>query len=188
MIIVVSGMPRSGTSLMMQMLGAGGVPVLSDGVRAPDENNPRGYLEFEKVKRIREDRSWLDEAEGRAVKIVSHLLPELPPGRTYRVVFMQRDIGEVVASQRAMLERLGRAGAPLPGEELAGVLGRHLASVEAWLRDRPGVEALFVQHRDVIRDPRREAQRVRDFLGLPCDVEAMAAAVDVSLHRHRGGP
>jgi hypothetical protein len=173
---------------MMQMLQAGGVPILADDARAADENNPRGYLEFRKVRRLKEDRSWLAEAEGRAVKIVSHLLPELPPDREYRIIFMRRDIAEVVASQRAMLERLGREGAPMPDGDLAKVYERHLADIDVWLRSRPGVGVLFVEHRDVLRHPRREAERVRAFLEATCDVDAMAAAVDESLYRHRHSP
>ena len=111
-IIVVSGLPRSGTSLMMQMLAAGGVEVVTDHVRTADTDNPRGYYEFELVKKIKQDASWLPEARGKAVKMVSQLLYDLPAGEKYRIIFLERDLDEVLVSQEKMLERLGRTAAP----------------------------------------------------------------------------
>src|SRR5216684_2403419 len=111
-IIVVSGLPRSGTSLMMQMLAAGGIEIVTDAVRTADCDNPRGYLEFERVKKIKHDRSWLPEARDKAFKMVSQLLYDLPPSEHYRIVFMERDMDETLRSQEKMLERLGRKGAP----------------------------------------------------------------------------
>src|SRR5438876_12209503 len=111
-IIIVSGLPRSGTSLMMQMLDSGGVEVVTDHVRAADTDNPRGYHEFEKVKRIKQDASWLPLTRGKALKMVSQLLYDLPPGENYRIIFMERDLDEVLRSQEKMLERLNRPAAP----------------------------------------------------------------------------
>src|SRR5450432_3057856 len=107
-ITVVSGLPRSGTSLMMQMLAAGGMPLLTDQIRAPDQDNPRGYFEFERVKQIKRDQAWLGSAVGKAVKIIHLLLYDLPPNRNYRVIFMRRNIEEVLISQRKMLQRTAR--------------------------------------------------------------------------------
>src|SRR6266704_120595 len=120
-ITIVSGLPRSGTSLMMQMLSAGGMPILTDGVRAADEDNPRGYLEFEAVKRTKEDSTWVAGASGKAVKMVYLLLHDLPAGNEYSVILMRRDIREVIASQRAMLARLGKQGADVTDERMAAI-------------------------------------------------------------------
>src|SRR5215208_2690100 len=111
-IIIVSGLPRSGTSLMCQMLDNGGIEVVTDGIRAPDADNPRGYYELEKVKQIKQDATWLHETRGKAFKMISQLLYDLPPTERYRVIFMQRDLDELLASQEKMLERLGRPAAP----------------------------------------------------------------------------
>lgn len=185
-IIVVSGLPRSGTSMAMQMLQAGGIGVLTDHARAADTDNPRGYLEFERVKRLRTDRGWLDEAAGRAVKVIHLLLMELPDDRPYRVIFMHRPMVEVIRSQAVMLDRSGRAGASIPPERLAQVFESQLAQVRAWLSARPCFEVLDLQHGEVVARPLAQAERMRDFLGMPMDVQAMAAAVDPSLHRNRG--
>ena len=107
MIVVVSGLPRSGTSLMMQMLQAGGMPLLIDDLRPADTDNPNGYWEYEPVKRLQQDNSWIPQAEGKAVKVVSALLQYLPPQHTYKIIFMQRPMQEVLASQTVMLERRG---------------------------------------------------------------------------------
>src|SRR5262245_15575927 len=111
-IIVVSGLPRSGTSLMMQMLDNGGIEVVTDNVRAADTDNPRGYYELEKVKRVKQDASWLPQARGKAFKMVSQLLYDLPASERYLVVFMERDFDEMLLSQEKMLQRLGRPAAP----------------------------------------------------------------------------
>src|SRR4029079_1243109 len=132
-VTVVSGLPRSGTSLMMQMLAAGGLPPLTDSVRAPDESNPRGYLEFEPVKRLRTDQSWLEQARGHAVKIIHLLLREIPTdGRfAYRVIFLQRPLEEVLASQRVMLEKQGKKSAD--EKVLLGIYQSQLAQIQQWL-------------------------------------------------------
>ena len=127
--IIVSGLPRSGTSLMMQMLHCGGVPALTDNVRERDEDNPRGYYELEAVKRTRNDASWLDDAAGRVVKLVHLLLYDLPPPRSYRVVFMKRDLNEVVRSQGVMLDRRGSEGAKLTAQQLITAYEGQLAKV-----------------------------------------------------------
>jgi hypothetical protein len=185
-VTVVSGLPRSGTSLMMQMLQAGGLPPLTDGTRPADPDNPRGYFEYEPVKRLRQDASWVGGAVGRAVKVVHLLLPDLPPGHEYRALLMRRDLAEVVRSQRVMLERSGKKGAALGDEQLAAVFAQQLAKVEAWLAAQPHFRVLEVPHRDAVTDPAAVAARVADFLGGGLDVEAMARAVDPALYRQRG--
>jgi hypothetical protein len=183
--IIVSGLPRCGTSLMMRMLQAGGVPLLTDGLRAADEDNPGGYFEYEPVRRTRQDASWIEQARGRAVKVVHVLLPHLPADRAYRVILMARDLCEVVASQRAMLQRRGAQGAALPPQQLAEAYRRQLRNVAAWLAGRPNMRVLDVDYHDLVRDPAAGAAAVGRFLGVDLDTVAMAACVDPFLHRQR---
>ena len=186
-VIVVSGLPRSGTSMTMQMLAAASIPVITDGVREPGEDNPRGYFEDERVKALHkegEDRSWIEEVRGKAIKIISFFLRDLPPSNRYKVLFMRRDLREVLSSQRRMLQRRGE---PVGSDEerMYEILEKHLAEVERLIRESDHFEILNVEYRDVIADPRREAIRIRDFLGLDLDVEKMAGAVDSGLYRNR---
>lgn len=185
MITVVSGLPRSGTSLMMQMLAAGGLPILTDGVRGPDPDNPRGYLEWEPIKRLRQEPHRIDEAEGKAIKVISSLLQGLPAGPSYCVLFMRRPLEEVLASQAAMIRRLGTRGPATDPASLASAMRAHLAQVSAWLERRETLQVAWVDYHRLLARPREEARRIRAFLGLALDEAAMAAAVDPSLHRQR---
>ncbi len=186
-ITIVSGLPRSGTSLMMQMLAAGGLPPLTDEVRVPNESNPRGYFEYEAVKQLRQERGWLPAARGRAVKIIHLLLPELPNDGTFsfRVILMQRAIAEVISSQRQMLVREGRAAASIPDEQLARIYGSQLEKTEKWLAGALGFQVLRVNHRALLTDPGTVAAEVNRFLGGALDPAAMARVVDPSLYRER---
>jgi hypothetical protein len=186
-ITIVSGLPRSGTSMMMQMLAAGGMDTATDDVRAADPDNPRGYCEFERVKTIKEDASWLPELRGKAVKMVSMLLFDLPGDSRYRIVFMHRDMDEILASQAKMLERRGKGGGPGDGR-MAGAFDRHLDEVTRWLAAQDNMEVLYVQHGETIANPGEIAAKVNAFLGSCLDEEKMAAAVDPSLYRNRGQP
>jgi hypothetical protein len=182
-VIVVSGLPRSGTSLMMQMLAAGGVEVVTDNVRTADTDNPRGYYELEAVKRVKRDASWLPQTRGKAFKMVSQLLYDLPPGESYRILFMERDLDEVLASQEKMLQRLGRGAAPR--DQMKRSYGLHLGRLHDWLRQQPNMQVLFVNYRDLIERPEEQARRVGAFLGGKPDAERMAASVDPALYRNR---
>jgi len=182
-VVVVSGLPRSGTSLMMQLLHAGGLPVLTDNVRTPDTDNPRGYFEFERVKKVKADTAWLPDARGKAVKMVSQLLLDLPETECYRVVFMDRDLDEVLDSQEKMLRRLGRPVAPRG--EMARAFGLHLAYVHRWLAGQPNFAVLRVHYADVVTDPAGAVDRVNEFLGGRLDAAAARAAVDPLLYRNR---
>jgi hypothetical protein len=186
-VTVVSGLPRSGTSLMMQMLRAGGIPPVTDDQRTPDEDNPRGYLEFERVKNLKHDKAWLADASGKAVKIVHLLLMELPTDREYRVIFMQRELNEVVRSQTVMLERSGKSGAGLTPEKLSQIFAGQLKTVRQWLVGKPNFKVLEVGYADLIADPSGKASQIAAFLGADLDQSAMAAAVDPSLYRNRSG-
>lgn len=184
-ITIVSGVPRSGTSLAMQMLVAGGLEALTDGQRQADEDNPRGYFEFEAIKQLRTDKSWLTQAEGRVVKVIHLLLRELPTDRPYRVVFMQRDLREVVRSQAAMLARSGRAGGALPPERLMAVFQQQVADARRWLAAHACFTTLEVPHAGLLADPAVWAQRLNEFLGGGLDTQAMARVVEPSLYRNR---
>ena len=181
-VTVVSGIPRSGTSLLMQMLVAGGLEPLRDDAREPDAHNPRGYFELEAVKATRRDASWVARAPGRVVKVIHALLPALPLSHRYRVVLVERDLTEVLASQEAMLG--GADPDPLPRERLEAVLRAQLAAARDWCRSH-GVPLRVVQHAEVLRDPERVAGEVADFLDLPLDPAAMAGVVAPELHRQR---
>lgn len=185
MITVVSGMPRSGTSLMMQMLNQGGIDILSDEIRQPDDNNPRGYLEYEKVKGLKNDNSWLDEAEGKTLKVISHLLFELPTDKNYQVVFLLRNLDEVVKSQSTMLDRMGRSGAPVTDIELKRAFQKHLDDVREWLAKHDTFRVLYVNHYDLMNHPETESRKVNEFLGGGLDIDKMVACVDTSLYRER---
>lgn len=185
-IIIVSGLPRSGTSMMMQMLEAGGVEILCDGERRADDDNPKGYYELEAVKQTKDDASWLEGAPGKAVKMISQLLLDLPDDRVYRVIFMRREMSEILASQRKMLERRGGgASEQFNDEEMSKIFTQHLAQVTDWLGDHSNMSVHEVWHAEAIRDAAGTAQRVAEFLGRALDVPAMAAAVDGQLHRNR---
>ena len=167
MITIVTGLPRSGTSLAMQLLEAAGILPFTDGCRSADASNPQGYYEAEIVKTLPQDSSWLEEAEGRAVKVIHLLLPNLPLGRNYRVLVMERDLGAVLRSQQLMLERLGRAGAALPEERLRQVYGAQLAQMEAWLAAWPELPLLRLGFEVCLADPLNSAGQLLRWLELP---------------------
>ena len=183
--MIVSGLPRSGTSMVMQMLAAGGVDVLSDGRRAADESNPRGYLEFEAVKNLRNDNSWLGDARGKAVKIITQLLPSLPMKFRYRIVYVERDLDEVLASQRRMLAKDGRSTARISDEQLRRTFSAQTRRIRGWLAKQANVELLTVDYRQIVGDPAAAATAIAAFLACSCDVAHMAAAVDPQLYRTR---
>jgi hypothetical protein len=182
-IIVVSGLPRSGTSLMMQMLEQGGIEVVTDRVRTADTDNPRGYFEFEAVKRIKQDASWLPGTRGKVFKAVSQLLYDLPPSERYRIIFMQRDLDEILRSQEKMLVRLGRT--PAHAETMKQSYLLHLERLFSWLAKQVNMEVLYVRYNDLVADPEPHAQRVNSFLGGICNVEQMISAIDPALYRNR---
>ena len=188
-LIVVTGLPRSGTSMLMQMLAAGGMDVLSDGLRAADEDNPRGYLEFEPVKNLRNDSQWLFERRGKAVKIVAPLLAGLPRGLACRVILSERSLDEVLDSQERMLVRRNHAPAATPERRrlLKEEYERSLGRVKAMLARRPGTQLLVIEHSDAISDAVATAAKVNQFLGGGLDVAKMAGAIEPSLHRRRAG-
>jgi hypothetical protein len=185
-IVVVSGLPRSGTSMIMKMLEAGGLPVMTDGLRSADEDNPKGYYEVERIKDLaREvDKGWLGESRGRAIKVISYLLKSLPPTFNYKVVFIRRDLEEVLASQRKMLARRGETEST-PPERMRALFEDDLWRAGYQLKRRPEFDSIELHYSAVLARPLEEARRLAAFLGGGVDAEAMAAAVDPQLYRNR---
>lgn len=184
-ITIVSGLPRSGTSMMMHMLEAGGMPILTDNVRQADEDNPKGYYEFERVKQLEHDKAWLDQARGKAVKVVSPLLRHLPSNYEYRVIFMIRDLDEVLASQREMMIRRGEICTNESNEEMRALFSRHLAAVQAWLDSQPNFRVLYLDYHFVLTEPQKAAWQTSQFLDAQLDTQNMILAVDPNLYRQR---
>ena len=171
--------------MLMRMLSAGGVPLVTDGERAADEDNPLGYFELERVKELGgDDASWLAAARGKAVKVISFLLENLPRGHDYRVVFLDRTLAEVLASQKKMLARRGETSTT-SDERMTELFEEHLRKTRLLLCDDPRFETLRVAYADVVADPATQARRIARFIDLPADIERMAGAVDPSLYRNR---
>jgi predicted AlkP superfamily phosphohydrolase/phosphomutase/tetratricopeptide (TPR) repeat protein len=184
-IIVVSGLPRSGTSLMMQMLERGGIPIFTDHSRRADESNPKGYYEHESVKQLRRDKKWLPQATGKAVKIISHLLPHLPAKYNYKVICMLRDLSEVVRSQHKMLVLNGKHKEDLYPGRLEIVYKNQLLIANNWFKSNHNVAVLYINYKDAIEKPLETAKKVEQFLNAKMDVEKMASVVDMSLYREK---
>lgn len=184
-ITIVSGLPRSGTSMMMQLLAAGGLPALTDDIRRADEDNPRGYYEFEAVKQVHADASWLADAEGKVVKMVYRLLYDLPADRQYRVVFMRRKLEEVVASQSEMLRRLDKPSEDIEPARLVGIYRQQLEAAERWLRDQPNFRVHYVDYQAALHDPETVIGELNAFLGGDLAAERMLEVPDRSLYRQR---
>ena len=187
--VLVSGLPRSGTSLMMQMLAAGGMKILTDEERTADVDNPKGYYEWEPIKQIGKKPELLDEEglDGRAIKCISMLLQKMPLKHNYKVIFMTRPIEEVVVSQNAMVNRLASKGAELDPEQLQRGLSGHRKEILHWLKSMPNMEFVEIDYPKLVRDPESETKRVADFLGpdfLP-HPDKMAAVSDTSLYRRK---
>lgn len=186
-IIVVSGLPRSGTSMMMKMLTAAGMTVAQDGIRSADEDNPKGYFELEKVKELDkvQEKGWMKDYRGQVVKVISFLLRDLPPDNNYKVIFMLRELEEVLASQKKMLERRNEPADAVDDEKMKKNYDNHLRKVRYMLEREANMDVLYVKYDEVVANPRGEAERVNKFLGGEFDVEKMTAAVDGSLYRNR---
>lgn len=185
-IIIVSGLPRSGTSMMMKMLEAGGIPPLTDEIREADKDNPEGYYEFERVKKLdKGDVAWLEDAQGKAVKVISALLKHLPSGHEYRVIFLHRRMSEILASQRKMLIHRGEDADGMDDEKMALLFEKHLQSVQKWLNDQPNITTLEIHYSDILSDPSTENAKINAFLSQKLDVVAMARIVNPALYRNR---
>jgi len=185
-VIIVSGLPRSGTSMMMKMLEAGGQAILTDNLREADANNPKGYYEFERVKQMKDgDLAWLSDAMGKVVKIVTGLIMFLPSGYNYKIIFMRRDLNEILSSQKKMLGRLGKEDDNIPDDKMAKVYEEHLKEVRGWLIRQPNIETLYVNYNSMVKDPTEALNKINNFLGGSMDVSIMSAVVDKELYRER---
>jgi hypothetical protein len=185
-ITVVSGLPRSGTSMMMKMLAAGGLEILSDQIRVADNDNPGGYYEFEPVKQLKEGAvDWLPKAVGKTVKVIATLLPYLPPKYDYQVIFMQRAIPEILASQRRMLVARGKDPDVIREDEMERIYNIHLKNVLAWVKDQNNVSFIEVSYNDMLKNPIPNVERIARFLSGQLDTNAMLSVIDPDLYRQR---
>ena len=187
-IVVVSGLPRSGTSMMMKMLSEGGLDVVTDAIRAADEDNPDGYFEFEPVKQLTSGATdWLETADGKLVKVISALLEHLPANHEYKVVFMEREIREILVSQQKMLQRRNEAS-KTPDDELASQFKEHLKATKYWLARQPNMSVMYVDYSRLVADPDAFCRPVAEFLGVPLDLGRMRAVPNARLYRNRAAP
>jgi len=186
-ITVVSGLPRSGTSMMMSALKKGGMPVLVDNIRKADQNNPKGYLEFERVKKLpKGDYDWLAIAQGKAVKIISALLTYLPECYQYKVIFLERDMDEILSSQQRMLERTNKIDEDNKSDEmLRQSYQEHIKKISTWLKDQDWLQTLYVSYNEILRQPDIEFQKIAVFLDQLVDPQLMAQVVDPELYREK---
>jgi hypothetical protein len=187
-ITVVTGLPRSGTSMIMQMLHAGGVPILADGYRQPDLDNPRGYFEFKPATSLASDSTWMPRAQGKALKLVPMLLRHLPPDYCYDIIFIRRDLREVIASQTLMKQHQQENASPIDEDQLVAVYERHLQRTIDWLGKQNHMRVLHIRHDEVLHHTLEVADQIAAFLArsLTLNTRAMTAVVDPTLYRQRG--
>ncbi len=183
-ITVVSGLPRSGTSMMMRMLEAGGLPALTDERRTPDEDNPNGYYEFEDVKSISNYSTWIDQAPGHSVKMVYSLLEHLPDNFEYRVVFMRRDIDEILQSQKAMLQRSGNQ-TDIPDSVMKVLFERQFEKFYSRLPSQKHLKLINVSYNDLLLRTESVIAQINRHFDASLDAIAMKATVDPGLYRNR---
>ena len=185
-IIIVSGLPRSGTSMMMKMLEAGGLPPLTDAIRTADHDNPKGYYEFERVKQLDQgDTAWLPNAEGKVVKVISALLKHLPNEYEYKVIFIRRHMPEILASQRKMLMNRGEDADKMDDDKMGTLFTKHVRNVEAWLAEQPNFSTLYVHYNDLLSNPLPQIQKINTFLDGRLDEVKMGTIIDPTLYRNR---
>lgn len=185
-VTVVSGLPRSGTSMVMKMLEAGGILPLTDNIRTADFDNPNGYYEFERVKQLdKGDKAWVKEARGKVVKVITQLLRHLPSDCEYRIVFMRRNMSEIIASQKKMLINRGQDPDATTDEETAGLFEKHLAHVNKWIQTQSNVSVVYVDYGDMFKDPMPQIRRINEFLGGDMNTKEMLRVADPQLYRNR---
>ena len=185
-ITIVSGLPRSGTSMMMRMLEAGGMRILKDEIRKADEDNPAGYYEFEKVKELKKDPSWLENAKGKAVKIISSLLEHLPERYIYKIIFIHRNMEEILDSQRQMLIRRGEATNEVSDEKVGKMFLKHLKKIEERLNKQSNMDVLTVHYNEILKEPAKHGEIINRFLGNTLNTKNMTDVIDQTLYRQRG--
>ena len=183
--VVVSGLPRSGTSVMMQILEAAGIEILTDRIRLSDDDNLKGYYEVEAVKKLYEDQSCLKNAPGKAVKVISELLKYLPTDQKYKIIFMNRNLNEVLASQKQMLIRKGKPTGGISDERLSELYLKHLSQLKNWLEKKSWIETLYVSHNELVNNPGKVISEINQFLGRTFDEKQMISVIDKKLYRQR---
>ena len=170
-ITIVSGLPRSGTSMMMQILESGGMEVITDNIRKANEDNPLGYYEYERVKKIKDDTGWLKETRGKAFKMVSQLLYDLPSNENYKVIFMKRKMSEILASQGKMLERMGRSKDGISDEKMGEFFDKHLSKIIDWIEGRKYIDVLYIDYNDFLINPDEHIKTLNRFLNYKLNEE-----------------
>lgn len=186
-VIIVSGLPRSGTSLTMQMLHAGGVPAATDEMRKSDVDNPKGYFELEQVKDLDKsgDKTWLRQYKGHVVKVISFLLRDLPDNLNYKIVFVERDLEEILASQKKMLAHRDEDAQDVDDEKMKENYQNHLFRIHAFLKHSKHIDSIFIRYKEIITDPVSAVDRICLFLKMPLNKQAMIECVDPDLYRNR---
>ncbi len=172
--------------MLMKMLEAGGIPPLTDSIRTADDDNPKGYYEFERVKAMdKGDTAWLADTQGKSVKVISALLKYLPPEYQYKIIYVRRNMPEILASQRKMLVRRGEDPDKMDDEQMAALFAKHVAQVEGWLKEQPNMSVIYVHYSDILADPEPQIAAINGFLGGQLDTVQMAAVIDPALYRNR---
>lgn len=185
-IYVVSGLPRSGTSMMMKMLETGGLIPLTDNIRTADDDNLQGYYELERIKAMKDgDSAWVGDAQGKVIKVISALLEHLPSVYQYKVIFMERDMMEILASQRKMLERRGKPGNPAEDGKFAELYGKHLEKVKMWLARQSNMNVFYASYNDMLANPKEYAEKIVNFLEMPMNTSAMGDVPQEQFYRQR---
>jgi hypothetical protein len=185
-VYIVSGLPRSGTSMMMQMLEAGGLQIVTDNIRTADDDNLQGYFEFERIKQLKEgDSAWMGQACGKVLKVISALLEHLPDHYHYKIIFMERDLSEVLASQRKMLERRGKPANKEDDVMFSNLYKKHLIKVKAWLSGKTNFEVIYIGYKDLMENPKRYSEDIARFIDAPLDVQKMANVPQERFYRQR---
>jgi hypothetical protein len=184
-IVVVSGLPRSGTSMMMKMLNAGGIDPVTDNIRTADEDNPKGYYELEKVKQLDKDNSWVGDYQGKVIKVISMLLKPLPADQHYKIIFMRRKMQEILDSQKQMLIRRNQPTNTVPDEKMAEMFNKHLKDIEAFIEKQPNMDCIYISYNDVLENPAANVEKINEFLSGTMNTTAMLEVVDSALHRQR---
>lgn len=185
-VYIVSGLPRSGTSMMMQMLEAGGLQVVTDNLRTADDDNLQGYFEFERIKQLKDgDSTWMEQARGKVLKVISALLEHLPDHYHYKIIFMERDLPEVLASQRKMLERRGKPANKEDDVMFLSLYKKHLVKVKAWLSEQANVDVVYISYNALLENPKRYAEDIARFIEASLDVQKMAGVPEEKFYRQR---
>ena len=178
-ITVVSGLPRSGTSMMMQILHAGGLEPVTDNVRLADASNSKGYYEHEAVKALSKGNyECLRNAQGRAIKIISSLLKHLPCDHHYKVIFMQRDIDDVIESQDRMLLSLNKPLNSQDNKKIKKLYAQHLNNITSWLSQQDNIDVLYVNYTEVLNKPVNHIDLITEFTHIKADSKPMIDCID----------